>query len=76
MPCYSHHVVLMNRCNARLWTHQHQFGVAGSWIDDGRDLDAQNTVDSAVDSTVDSAGDSAVDSIVSSPVDSVFNTCN
>lgn len=57
----------MNRCNTRRWTHQHEFGVAGLSIDDGRYLAAQNTVDSAVDS--------AVDSIVSSPVDSVIISC-
>lgn len=52
----------MNRCNARLWTHQHELGVAGSSIDDDRDLEAQSSVDSTDISAVDRVTDSAVNS--------------
>jgi hypothetical protein len=33
-----------------LWTHQHELQVAGSSIDDDRDLEVQNIVDSGIDS--------------------------
>ena len=68
VPCYNRHVAVMNRCNARRWTHEYAFRVAGLSIDDDSDLEAQNTVDSA--------GDSAVNSIVSSAVDSVIIGCH